>query len=546
MTEVPEKLGVSHKAETYVGLPASMAVAMALMEATGIRQAVDEACPCDPQKKLTPGMAVKAMIAPTFNIRNKDPLYLVQKAYRSAPVDRIFGRNGLTWENLNDDALGRALDALASIDLEGLFHRISEICVEHFGFESHVYHMDCTNWSFYGIAREARDGIAVPAYPGHPKDGRRDLLHYALHILTDSNRIVRAMIPADGNSADSKLDAEMLDLIERSFTEEEIGMMTVVADSKLMNRANLKHMLSMGVGFVSRCPKGFGKKAQQRVKDLIRSRGLFRGEGVRVADVNQDALFGSSERIRLRFVAVIRDEAVEACLSSYRCRAESIKARYRRIEEGYASDYQGIVTSFESVRCSVPEYVTVRPRYYPVPGYSDDGRPTTRWRVEAVVGFDEGLAKRMAEDEATLVLVTNLPCSERDSGNARDGVTADGVRRLYDEEYVVEHSFRFMKSGLGIDTVFLQTPERENAMMFVMSVAALVSNIADAVFLREGTTLDGRQLTMHGLAYELQGTIVKLTDGKISVMQPADMDRELFSYTDVLGINPQLLLGCRP
>lgn len=104
-----------------------------------------------------------------------------------------------------------------------------------------------------------------------------------------------------------------------------------------------------------------------------------------------------------------------------------------------------------------------------------------------------------------------------------------------------------MKSGLGIDTVYLQTPERENAIMMLMGIATLVTNIADAVFAREGVTLDGRTMTMHGLAYELQDTIVTLSDDDVlSVMQPGDSEFDLFDITDVLGLNPQLLLRFAP
>ena len=545
MPQEPVKLRISHKPVGYVGLPAAMAVAMAFMEATGIRAEIDSACRFDPSRRnLTPGMAVKAMVAPTFNIRNKDPLYLVEKAYRTAPVERIFGRAGLTWENLNDDALGRALDTLAEIDVKGLFHRISELCVKRFGFESHVYHMDCTNWSFYGIAREAGDGIAVPTYTGHPKDSRRDLLHYTMQVLTDSNRIIRAMMPADGNTSDSKLDYDMLSFIKSRFSKDEISEMTVVADSKLVTWKNVKLMLDESIGFVSRCPKSFGKKAQQRVKDLVRSKGLWKGEGTEVADVDLDCRFGKTT-VNLRFMAVRREDNVGAEMTRMRERFESVRSKYAPLEKGCATEYGGAVASFESVKCSIPEYITVTPEIFPV--FSSDlvKTPATNWGVRANVEFDEELAKRMAEDEGTFVLVTNLPRSDKDADNARDGVTAEGVRRLYDEEYVVEHSFRFMKSGLGIDSVYLQTPERENAMMFVLSVATLVCNISDELFRRRGMELDGRPLTMHALAYELQGSIVTLSEGTLSVMQPDSVSHDLFHYPDVLGINPQLLLGCR-
>ena len=73
---------IRHQANTYEGLPAASAVGMALFESLGLGRLIDERCRYDPAKrKLSPGMVTKILLGPTFNIRNKYPLYLVNKAY---------------------------------------------------------------------------------------------------------------------------------------------------------------------------------------------------------------------------------------------------------------------------------------------------------------------------------------------------------------------------------------------------------------------------------------------------------------------------------
>lgn len=109
----------------------------------------------------------------------------------------------------------------------------------------------------------------------------------------------------------------------------------------------------------------------------------------------------------------------------------------------------------------------------------------------------------------------------------------------------MEQSFRLMKSGIGVDSIFLQTPSRENAMMFVVSIVVLISNIADAMFRRDGTCLNGRRLTMYRLAFELQNTIVVYSreEGALDLQGPREITDVFFDITDTLGINPQYLLG---
>ena len=98
---------------------------------------------------------------------------------------------------------------------------------------------------------------------------------------------------------------------------------------------------------------------------------------------------------------------------------------------------------------------------------------------------------------------------------------------------------------MGMNSIFLQTPSRENAMMFVISIAVLISNIADAMFKRAKTLLDGRQLTMYNLANEVQNTIVLYSRGENSLrlQGPPKVTGRLFDLTDTLEINPQYLLG---
>lgn len=128
------------------------------------------------------------------------------------------------------------------------------------------------------------------------------------------------------------------------------------------------------------------------------------------------------------------------------------------------------------------------------------------WELELTPMISDTAVRRAAERERTVVLVTNLdhPVTEGEETPPVYRPTSSwDVVKLYNSEYRVEKSFRFLKSGVGMNSVYLQTPSRENAMMFVLSIAVLISNIADAIFKRMDMRLKGRTLTMYNLAYEL-------------------------------------------
>ena len=536
--DIQEKLKIRHKGVEYEGLPAANAVGMALFEATGMRRLIDERCGFDREKRiLSPGMVVKALIGPTFNVQKKHPLYLVGTAYSAAPTDRLFGPR-VEKTDLYDTALARGLDTLFDADLTSLFRECSDLAVRRLGLESDIYHMDSTNISFHGIPHDAdKEGAAVPRHGGHAKDLRNELLQYELQIVTNGERVIRYMKPYDGNVSDTVKNSETLDDLGRMMPEEEIRDMIMVADSKLVTSKNIAKMLDMKMGFVSKCPESFGRKARKRAASMAadsRMHGCGR-EGLLLAETHLDIDLGSGRTERLRFVSyrwepktVRAEEAIRREVSE---RIDGIVKGFKGRRFGSRTEAEAAVAasadadglfSFDSevVHYSADHPEDVRPWY--------EARPVPR--------IDDAAVRRKAEISETSVLVTNLPRSRK---------TDAQVLELYSQEYKVEQSFRLMKSGIGVDSIFLQTPSRENAMMFVVSIAVLISNIADAMFRRDGTCLNGRRLTMYRLAFELQNTIVVYSrdEGALDLQGPREITDVFFDITDTLGINPQYLLG---
>lgn len=544
-----EKMKIQHKGVEYEGIPASNAIGMALFESSGMRRLIDERCSYDPEKRtLSPGMVVKALIGPMFNITKKFPLYMVETAYSSAPTDRLFG-TGVASDNLYDTALARGLDTLFDADLCELFTECAKLASDTYGFESHVMHMDCTDISFTGLEHlPDKDGAAVPRHNGHPKDFRTELLQYQLQLVTDSNRIIRYMKPYSGNVGDSTMDSETLNDLGRIFTDDELRQTIMVGDSKLPTVQNMAKMIDMGMFFVSKCSQTFKGKTRDKVRAWAESAVMKGGprRGLSMADTVLDVEFSKDRTEKLRFVAFRWERKVDDRIESVRRdaekRAESISKavksmRFRKMDDA--------LKEFERIRPGPLDALSMsaEPVYFEsdhpedVPGW---------WELHLTMEIADRSVRRAAEMAETVVLVTNLPRPSGDGGAAAIRTASNlEVIEYYSQEYKVEQSFRLMKSGMGMNSIFLQTPSRENAMMFVISIAVLISNIADAMFRRAEALLDGRQLTMYRLAYEVQTTIVQYSrsENTLRLMGPERVTKGFFDITDTLGINPQYLLG---
>lgn len=560
MGVIGPKLKIDHRKETYEGLNAMSAIIMAFAESTGIRELIDATCTYDRTRRiLSPGMGAKCMMGPVMWIGCKLPLVRVERNYAGVPCDMIFGE-GIAPSNLNDDALGRCLDTLAKEDLTMLIHRSSEMCVKRFGFESQVRHDDGSNYRFYGVEKEVPEGEIYPAIACHPKDGRHNTLHYCFQLSADENGILRLAKAHRGDISDVEADRETISFFGKVMDLAERRTITYVADSKAVTAETIRMLKGFDIRFVSKCPENFGLNLKERALNAAEAASCSRSTEYPDLEVF-DCVFSMVDRTNDSF----SDIRTVVCFSDASARKELHKARAKRekVEEtilGYVDgrswksieELEGALSQFDlPANCSL-DYTTGT---YEVPGKADHrGRrrkgeivpPVTLHFVERLwVYMDEEAALVDARRASASVLVTDIPSTESDRRCYRDGMTADGIIRLYREEYRVEHCIRFTKSGVGIDQVFLQTPSRERAMMFVVTELTVLTSTADAVFRSRGMKLNGVQMTVNNLMQELQGTTVRLDRGEMRmfVETPQGKEIDLFEITDALQINPRLLLG---
>ena len=259
-------------------------------------------------------------------------------------------------------------------------------------------------------------------------------------------------------------------------------------------------MMEKGFGFVSKCPKRFGQKAQERVIELVESK-VMRPSSVRdgweIYDTDMEC-----NGTTLRFVAYRTSKDIDAGVQYYREQglkeANSLFNRFSskmyNCEEDARRDLDEILS-----RHTDSAYI---PHCDIVPmevnkGYGHRGRPRkgeepiikTEYKVDVELEFDESVARRMSKERSVRVLVTNLPRSDVDKDDLWDGATADAVLLSYLDQYLIEHAFRLMKDGMRIGRVYIHRPSRENAMGFVCSLATMIVDVMDNVLKRNGVNM---------------------------------------------------------
>lgn len=95
--------------------------------------------------------------------------YLTPHFFRDKPVGRLLGP-GITAEHLNDDTLGRTLDAIHAFGVEAFYHLVASSVVGQLGLGGAGGHLDATNAK--GLKLTAVAGGRVAAQTRHAKKGR--------------------------------------------------------------------------------------------------------------------------------------------------------------------------------------------------------------------------------------------------------------------------------------------------------------------------------------------------------------------------------------
>ena len=150
----------------------------------GIREVIDRTIPQDMTKRtVSLGQAVKAMVLNGLGFVNQQ-LYLVPSFFQNKPTERLVGP-GITAAHLNDDVLGRALDALYSTGVTSLYSLIATEAATRLGVLAQYAHLDTTSFHVDGRYNSAEepDATVIHITQGYSREHRPDLNQVMLELI---------------------------------------------------------------------------------------------------------------------------------------------------------------------------------------------------------------------------------------------------------------------------------------------------------------------------------------------------------------------------
>ena len=454
----------------------------------GLIQSIDEAIE-KPKRKVTVGQAVQSIILNALGFSGR-AMYLHPDYYRKRPVDLLVGE-GIEPEDLNEDCLGSALDALYDYGVTELFYKVASRALATYGIEHRFVHLDTTTFSLHGKydTEDDSDTEVVSITKGYSKDGRQDLNQVVASLMCAYRSSIPVWIEVlSGNSNDKTSFRKTIKKFREQFKGKSLPCF--VADSALYTAEGLNELCE--IKWVTRVPETI-REAKEAIgasdKDKMLDAGLpgyrFRETSSDYAGVKQRWLIVYSQQAYEReyqtLVKTIRrenelqgKELWHLGNKPFACEADALKAvqRFEKKLHYHRVQYSTRVKN----------------------SYGKKGRPDSsqgpagqEWYIEGSLVINPAAVGEVQGRKGFFIIATN----EMD----KDAMTSAQLLEVYKAQNVsVERGFRFLKDPMFYaESLYLKLPKRIMALIMVMTLSLLVYSLAERklrhVMIKEGLTI---------------------------------------------------------
>ena len=442
----------------------SLPVIARYCERLDIRGIIDRACPIREVALLSHGRVIETLIA--NRLTSPRPLVHVERWAQEWATEEVFGVEA-SW--LNDDRIGRALDAIAP-ELAEIVGSIGARAITEFGLDVARLHWDMTSISLHGDYDRIDEDFAQPSY-GHPKDRRPDLkqIQTGLAVTGDGGVPIlhRAMDGKAGevNQVVGAMEALRSMCAERSFL--------LVGDSKLVSFENLRQLMAAQITFIAPASKlyvdattlaacDFAAAApvdQVAARDAGKAperRGCYRVLEDRwtMAPPRKSKRCG----LKLRRVFVWSSANAAAAVKARANKVARARTDLDALGRGVGGRHYGTVDKVKARLAAIATKRRVGAYLRSDVGVDGAGKATLSWR------FDQAALDAEAATDGWYCLLTNLDAT----------VTAAEVLARYKGQEVVERRYGNFKGPLAVAPVFLKNNRRIEALLSVICLALLI------------------------------------------------------------------------
>ena len=151
----------------------------------GLADKINEKMPKQSHRSnISNGQLLVAMILNGLGFVSRT-LHMYPEYFSDKPTERLLGE-GILPEHINDDVMGRFLDALYETGVSPLYEDIAGSVVRHLGLACRSLNMDTTSFHLDGVYEQDIDAQCIQIKRGYSRDHRPDLNQVVLNLITEN------------------------------------------------------------------------------------------------------------------------------------------------------------------------------------------------------------------------------------------------------------------------------------------------------------------------------------------------------------------------
>ena len=447
-------------------LVGALPLVVPVLERLGVAGIVDRACPMRGRAQLTHGEVIAALVA--NRLTAPTPLYDVAGWANTYGTGEWLGTPGAL---LNDDRLGRALDAVAG-HIDEVASAVAMAAIGAFGIDAARLHWDFTSVAFCGAYAKQDPGGPQIGF-GHSSDRQAHRRQLKVAHATTAAGIPLFGRVVDGARHEGAETGTLLETL-RSFAAPK--KLLLVADSALVTKANLLAADAAGIRFVSRLPRSFDYEtdALAQPEDAWRPLRYCSQRSRRLPPAKRPTFRGAAASIDLR--------GPDKTSRSFR-----VLYVYGSEEAGAAQASRAkLLARAEDALARIARGLAAKPHQDPERVERRVAKAVAKGRV------GNWLRTEVRDDgEGNLSLVWWRDTDALADTERRDGLyalitnttprqcSADRLLGLYKDQALSERAHHFLKGPIAVRPVFLKSNRRAAALVAVCSIALLVYGLIE-------------------------------------------------------------------
>lgn len=461
---------------------------------------------------LPPGIEAMILMAPMAEEGYK-PLYQLHDYYHTKDLEGMF-HYPVQEEHIKDDRFGYFLDAFYAAGCRQIFSEICTNALLTYGIQIQNINYDTTSFVMWGEYKtvEGKTG-AISIDFGHSKARRSDKKQFKMAIGTADGTIVDAKV-LSGNHSDKTFNKENIVDTEKVLSRLGIDKDTFhsIADSAFFAKETLDEAKAKGILWITRIPdnvkiakalieQGVGENGKpvlyrnahnKDVKYVVEeSRATYEGHTLNCAAVYSTALEPAKRKSSEVKVQKEKD-ILDRVRKDLQKRNFSCKEDAERELEVLQQDKKRLKSAFHNTTLSLTfeeKNTQGRPSLDPT-----QRRIKTEYHIEMISQRDEDKINEHIRKECIFVLASNNP-----------KLSAEAILLEYKTQSGVEKRFQQLKDPHFINSLYLEKPERIEALAYLILLTMMILSVMEQV-VRKGLKEENETIVATGKKINKQPT----------------------------------------